>query len=130
MRLDNLDNLAQRMANQFLFPVEEPVAIEACDSPTFQEVLQGFRDEALYRKAQLAMMALPIVESPLTAPLVLEAVAKVEADKLTVVQTLATERGARTMAVDPLTHRVYLPTAEYGLAPAASAVRESDSNFR
>jgi len=33
-------------------------------------------------------------------------------DKLTVVQTLATARGARTMAVDPTTHRIYLSTAQ------------------
>jgi DNA-binding beta-propeller fold protein YncE len=33
-------------------------------------------------------------------------------DKLTVVQTLATERGARTMALDPTTHRVYTCTAQ------------------
>jgi DNA-binding beta-propeller fold protein YncE len=39
-------------------------------------------------------------------------VAKVEADKLTVVQTLTTERGARTMTVDPKTHRIYLSNAK------------------
>ena len=31
---------------------------------------------------------------------------------LRVVQTLATERGARTMALDPVTHKIYLDTAE------------------
>jgi YVTN family beta-propeller protein len=30
-------------------------------------------------------------------------------EKLTVVQTLKTERGAKTMAIDPKTHRIYLP---------------------
>ncbi len=39
-------------------------------------------------------------------------VAKVEADKLTVVQTLVTERGARTMTVDGKTHRIYLSNAK------------------
>jgi DNA-binding beta-propeller fold protein YncE len=39
-------------------------------------------------------------------------VAKVEADKLTPVQTLATERGARTMTVDTKTHRIYLANAK------------------
>jgi len=38
-------------------------------------------------------------------------VAKVEADKLTLVQTLTTERGARTMTVDPKTHKIYLANA-------------------
>src|SRR5262249_5777372 len=39
-------------------------------------------------------------------------VAKVDADKLTVVQTLPTERGARTMTVDSKTHRIYLANAK------------------
>jgi YVTN family beta-propeller protein len=34
-------------------------------------------------------------------------------DKLTVVQTLKTARGARTMTIDPQTHRIYLGAAEY-----------------
>jgi len=41
-------------------------------------------------------------------------------DKMTVVQTLATERGAKTMALDPQTHRIYLATAKFE-APAPSA---------
>jgi hypothetical protein len=39
------------------------------------------------------------------------------ADKLTVVQTLTTERGARTMALDPTTHKIYLPSAKYEPQP-------------
>jgi DNA-binding beta-propeller fold protein YncE len=35
-------------------------------------------------------------------------------DKLTVVQTLKTEDGARTMALDTTTHRIYLATAKFG----------------
>ena len=35
-----------------------------------------------------------------------------------VVQTLTTAPGARTIALDPATHRLYLPTADYGPAPA------------
>jgi hypothetical protein len=34
-------------------------------------------------------------------------------DKLTVVQTLTTERGARTMALDPKTHNIYVPSAKF-----------------
>lgn len=34
-------------------------------------------------------------------------------DKLTVVQTLKTAMGARTMALDPTTHKIYLPTAQF-----------------
>lgn len=38
-------------------------------------------------------------------------------DKLTVVQTLATERGARTMTLDPKTHRIYLGAVKYESQP-------------
>jgi YVTN family beta-propeller protein len=39
-------------------------------------------------------------------------------DKLVVVQTLKTAPRARTMALDPQTHRIYLPTAEFQPAPS------------
>lgn len=42
-------------------------------------------------------------------------------DKLSVVQTLQTQRGARTIALDPRTHRIYLPTADFGPAPSPGA---------
>jgi len=42
--------------------------------PVILEVLQGFADERAYRVAREAMFALPIVESPLRAEVVLEAV--------------------------------------------------------
>jgi len=42
------------------------------------------------------------------------------AKKLAVVQVLKTERGARTMALDPTTHRIYLPTAQFAPAPSPS----------
>lgn len=44
-------------------------------------------------------------------------------DKLTVVQTLKTARGARTMTIDPKTHRIYLGAAEYEAAPSAGQRR-------
>lgn len=40
-------------------------------------------------------------------------IAKVESDKMKLVQTLPTERGARTMALDPVTRRIYLATAKF-----------------
>ncbi len=40
--------------------------------------------------------------------------------KLSVVQTLKTERGARTMALDPTTHKIYLPSAQFQPAPPPS----------
>ena len=41
-------------------------------------------------------------------------------DKLVVVQTLTTERGARTMALDPKTHRIYLASAKYEPQPPST----------
>jgi YVTN family beta-propeller protein len=41
-------------------------------------------------------------------------------DKYSVRETVPTVRGARTMAVDPKTHHVFLVTAEFGPAPAAT----------
>ncbi|MFL6352817.1 MAG: YncE family protein [Bryobacteraceae bacterium] len=38
-----------------------------------------------------------------------------------VAQTVKTQRGARTMAIDLKTHKLYLSVAEFGPAPAASA---------
>jgi len=44
-------------------------------------------------------------------------IAKEDGDKLTVVQTLKTEKGARTMTLDPATHKIYLASAKFD-APA------------
>jgi DNA-binding beta-propeller fold protein YncE len=44
-------------------------------------------------------------------------------DKYTVVETAPTQRGARTMAVNPKTHRLYTVTAEFGPTPAPTADR-------
>jgi DNA-binding beta-propeller fold protein YncE len=44
-------------------------------------------------------------------------------DTLRVVQTLQTRRGARTMALDPSTHRIYLAATEYEPQPAGSTER-------
>lgn len=42
--------------------------------PVVQEVLQGFRDEAAFRRARDAMLALPMVEAPLRREVVTDAV--------------------------------------------------------
>jgi DNA-binding beta-propeller fold protein YncE len=42
-------------------------------------------------------------------------------DKYSVVQNLATQKGARTMTLDPKTHTVYTVTAEFNPPPAATA---------
>jgi predicted nucleic acid-binding protein len=43
--------------------------------PVVQETLQGFRDESAFRRAREAMLALPMVETPLRLEVVDEAVA-------------------------------------------------------
>ena len=40
-----------------------------------------------------------------------------------IVETVATTRGARTMALDPHTHKLYLSSAQYGATPAPTAER-------
>ena len=42
-------------------------------------------------------------------------------DKFSVVENVATQARARTMALDTKTHQVYLVTAEFGTAPAPTA---------
>jgi len=42
-------------------------------------------------------------------------------DRYRVVETVPTQRGARTMVLDARTHHVYVAAAEYGVAPAATA---------
>jgi len=44
-------------------------------------------------------------------------------DKYSVVETVTTQKGARTMALDPKTHQVYLVTAEFGPPPAPTPER-------
>ena len=65
-----------------VFRARRPVDLEAIVDfddvvtclPVIQEVLQGFRDEGAYRQAREAMLALPIVESPLGEDVFVEAV--------------------------------------------------------
>ena len=45
------------------------------------------------------------------------------ADKYSVVENVTTQPGARTMALDPKTHKVYLATAQFGPPPAATPER-------
>ena len=44
-----------------------------------------------------------------------------DSDHFSVVQNLATQKSARTMALDPKTHRIFLAAAELGAAPAPTA---------
>ena len=44
-------------------------------------------------------------------------------EKFSVVENIATQPGARTMTLDPSTHALYFPTAEFGPAPAPTTER-------
>jgi len=48
-------------------------------------------------------------------------IAKIDGDKLVLVQTLATATGAKTMALDPTTHKFYTATVKYEAQAAAPA---------
>jgi predicted nucleic acid-binding protein len=52
-----------------LVPLDEVVTA----LPIVQEVLQGFGDERAFAKARTAMLSLPIVESPMSADVFVEA---------------------------------------------------------
>jgi len=47
------------------------------------------------------------------------------ADRFTLVDTVRTEYGARTMAVDTKTHRLFLPSADFAPAPTPTAANPS-----
>ena len=51
-------------------------------------------------------------------------------DKLTVVQTLATEPGARTMALDSTTHKIYLASAKFEAGPAGQRPKVVTGSFK
>lgn len=48
-------------------------------------------------------------------------VKEVSPTEFTVVETVATAPGARTLTMDPVTHHIFLSTAQYGETPAATA---------
>ena len=44
-------------------------------------------------------------------------------DKFSVIETIPTQRGARTMAIDAKTHNIFLVTAQFGPAPEPTPER-------
>jgi hypothetical protein len=56
-------------------------------------------------------------------------VARETAGRFQVVQTVQTPRGARTMGVDPTTHTLYLPTAEFEPQAQGSRPRPKPNSF-
>ena len=48
----------------------------------------------------------------------LTVVREISPGKFEVLQTVTTQRGSRTMAIDPMTHNIYLPAAQFTPAKA------------
>ena len=48
------------------------------------------------------------------------AVREISADKFELIENIQSEPGARTIGIDLVTHHLYLPTAKFGTAPAAT----------
>ena len=44
-----------------------------------------------------------------------------DANTFVVLETVTTQKGARTLTINEKTHHIYMPTAEYGVAPAPTA---------
>lgn len=55
-----------------------------------------------------------------------------DANHFPVVQTLATQRSARTMVIDPTAHQLYLPAADFEAQPKDSHQRAAmvEGSFR
>ncbi|HVX49959.1 MAG TPA: hypothetical protein VHB48_07370 [Chitinophagaceae bacterium] len=49
---------------------------------------------------------------------VLSVIKEETGDKYTLLENVATKKGARTIAIDEATHNIYLPTADFGAPPA------------
>ncbi len=64
-----------------------------------------------------------LVFSPNGADGTLTVIHEDSSNKFSVVQTVPTQKGARTMTLDPRTHEVFLITAEFGPPPAPTAER-------
>jgi len=57
-------------------------------------------------------------------------IAKIDGDKLTLVQTLPTATGAKTMALDPVTHNIYMACVKYQAAAPAPAAASASGTGR
>jgi hypothetical protein len=50
--------------------------------------------------------------------------------KFAILQTVKTGEGARTMALDPVARRIFLPSAEYGAAPGGGRRSQKPDSFK
>lgn len=94
---------------------KKSVVVNAKTGKVVAEIANGNGVDALGWDASQKMMYIPGGDGTVTV------VHQDSPDKYTVVSTVTTMRGARTITVDPKTHTAYVFTPEYGPAPAPAA---------
>jgi YVTN family beta-propeller protein len=112
---DSPTGLAIDRANHRLFSVCDGKVMVVTDSQSGKQVASipiGAAPDAAAYDARRRLVYSSNGEGTLTV------IHQDSPDRYKVVQTLATKRGARTMALDPDTGKVYLVTADFGPAPA------------
>ena len=109
--------LAIDTKNNRLFSVCHGGTMMIIDSKTGSTVTQlpiGMRVDGVVFDPELKMAFSSNGEGTITV------VQEVSANEFKVIDTIKTEPGARTITLDPKTHHVFVSTAQYGPAPAAT----------
>lgn len=110
--------LAIDIRNKRLFSVCHNGSMMVVDSEKGNIVAQvpiGMRVDGAAFDAELKMAFSSNGEGTITV------VQEVSPSEFKVIDTIKTQVGARTIALDPKTHHVFVPTAQYGETPAATA---------
>jgi DNA-binding beta-propeller fold protein YncE len=115
----NPTGLAIDTAHRRLFSVCENGVMVVTDSGTGKQVARvaiGAGPDAAAFDADLGF-----VFSSNGADGTLTVIHQLTSDTYQVIATVQTQQGARTMVLDPASHRIYLPSARFGAAPAPTA---------
>ena len=110
--------LALDRAHQRLFSVCDAKVMAVTDASTgghVADIAIGEHPDAAAFDPGLALVFSSNGEGTVTV------VQELDADHYRVAATLPTQKSARTLALDPLSHRIYLVAAEFGPAPPATA---------
>jgi len=89
------------------------VVMDAANGKTVAKFPAG-RTDGLVFDPQLKIAYVSNGEGTITA------VREISADKFELIENITSEPGARTIGIDLVTHHLYLPTAKFGPAPAAT----------
>jgi DNA-binding beta-propeller fold protein YncE len=110
--------LAMDIASNRLFAVcdeKKMVVVDAGTGKVVTTVAIGDGPDATYYDADSKLVFSSNGAGTLTV------VKQESADKYSVIQTVNTEKSARTMALDSKTKKIYLPAAQFGAPPAPTA---------